>query len=609
MATAGPAATTSQATAPGDGRGLDARFAAVAEVARALSAPWSVNELLDLVMLRLTAALDADRSTLFLVDGEELWSKIAQGEEARQFRVRFGQGIAGWVAQTRRGVNVKNASEDPRFDPGWDHITGYQTRSMLCQPVLDRDDTVVGVVQVLNKNHGYFTVDDERLLSMMLSMTAISIVNAQLAEQLANKNAELYGTQRELADRVREIDMLYDLEREVAHSPNFDSAVRAVVERVSYTLHADLLQVAVRTETGGLVMFRAQGPESFEVLPLPKARGLVAKVFDDPRRYNPCDLPRHELERAAADEQLPWVPGSGLCVPLDRDDGLVGALAVYWKPGQHGALTEDQIRVVELTADQIGHALAQRQARHDREREERLAAIGGALASVVHDLKTPMTVASGYVQLLKLEDNPAERTELADGVLEQLRRMNEMTREVLGFARGDSELLLRKVVLPDFARELETLFASVFDGIDVRWTVQCLDRGFVRIDAGKVMRAIQNIARNAREALDDERPHRFDVILATDGDAFVVTCSDDGAGVPREFQHRLFEPFATHGKKDGTGLGLAMVKQVADNHGGTVQYRDSPQGGATFELRLPRAGNLSSRSTAPTPLPERTATS
>lgn len=592
------AAPNLAAPAQADLRPADIRLAAVSEVARALSAPWTADELLDLVMDRLTWALDADRSTLFLVDGDALWSKITRGGDVGQFRVPVGVGVVGWVAQRRRGVNIKNAYDDPRFDPSWDKVTGYTTRSLLCQPVLDREENLVGVVQVLNKRGGYFHVDDERLLSTILSMTAISIVNAHLAEQLATKNDELLKTQGDLADRVREIDMLYDLEREVARAPSFDGAVRAVVERVSYTLHADLLQVAVRTEGGGLVLYRALGPDFFEVLPLPKARGLVARVFDEPKRYNPCDMPKRELQQLAAEEQLPWVPAAGLCVPLERDDGLVGALAVYWKPGRHACMTEDQVRVVELTADQIGHALAQRQARQRQEREERLSAIGSALASIVHDLKTPMTVASGYVQLLKLEDDQAERASLADGVLEQLRRMTDMTREVLGFARGDNELLVVKVVMPDFAKELERLFGQVFADSQIRFGVECLDRGYARIDAGRVMRAVQNIARNARDALGDGREHRFDVKIQSDGADLVITCSDDGPGVPRDFQHRLFEAFATHGKADGTGLGLAMVKQTADLHGGTVVYRETPGGGATFELRLPRDAR-GGRGTAP----------
>lgn len=572
----------------------DPRLAAVAKVARALSAPLSLPETLEEILAAVRQAVDADRATLYIVDdAEEVLSSIAMGKEIRPIRLHFGQGLAGWVAQTRRTVNVKDAYQDPRFDASWDLENGYRTRSMLCQPVLDREDNLVAVAQVLNKRGGWFSVADEELLAAILSMAAISIVNARLAEKLAANNALLILARTDLANRVREIDMLYDLEREAARAATLDEAVRGVMERILCTLDADLLEMAVRREAGGLVLYRSAGPDFYDVVQLPTITGLMGKVFAAPQRYNPCDMAPGELARLAEEEQLPFVPAAGLCVPLERDTGFVGALAVYWKSGGHSCLTESQERVVELSADQIGHALGQRMARQQVERQDRLAAIGSALSAVLHDLKTPVTVASGYVQLLKMEDDAQERAQLSDLVLSQLAKMTEMTRDVLSFARGDRDLLMRKVLMTDLASDLRIALESVFDGSKVQWQVLCEDRGFARFDLNKVTRALVNLARNARDALDtcaakEDQPLLFQLTLVAQGDQLIFTAQDNGPGVPREFQHRLFEAFATHGKKDGTGIGLAMARRVALAHGGEVEYRETPGGGATFEMHLPR---------------------
>jgi signal transduction histidine kinase len=341
------------------------------------------------------------------------------------------------------------------------------------------------------------------------------------------------------------------------------------------------------------VLYRSAGPDFYDVVQLPTITGLMGKVFSAPQRYNPCDMAPGELARLADEEQLPFVPAAGLCVPLERDTGFVGALAVYWKTGGHSCLTESQERVVELSADQIGHALGQRMARQQVERQDRLAAIGSALSAVLHDLKTPVTVASGYVQLLKMEDDAQERAQLSDLVLSQLAKMTEMTRDVLSFARGDRDLLLRKVLMTELASDLRIALEGVFDGSKVQWQVHCEDRGFARFDLNKVTRALVNLARNARDALDTcaanpDQPLLFQLTLMAQGDQLIFTAQDNGPGVPREFQHRLFEAFATHGKKDGTGIGLAMARRVALAHGGEVEYRETPGGGATFEMHLPR---------------------
>lgn len=133
--------------------------------------------LLQLVMDNATRLLGADRSTLFLVDRErqELWSKIAQGIRCNEIRVPITEGIVGYVANTGETLNVPDAYKDPRFNPSIDRQTGYLTKSLLCMPLLDPHGKIVGVIQVLNKQSGTFTQDDERALAALCSQAAILI--------------------------------------------------------------------------------------------------------------------------------------------------------------------------------------------------------------------------------------------------------------------------------------------------------------------------------------------------------------------------------------------------------------------------------------------------
>jgi signal transduction histidine kinase len=69
----------------------------------------------------------------------------------------------------------------------------------------------------------------------------------------------------------------------------------------------------------------------------------------------------------------------------------------------------------------------------------------------------------------------------------------------------------------------------------------------------------------------------------------IITFADNGPGIPKEIEHRLFQSFATSGKKGGTGLGLAIVKKIAEEHKGSIVLHATRGGGATFELRIPQA--------------------
>lgn len=153
----------------------------------------NIDELLVVVMSGVTKAMDADRSTLYIVDHEQnkIWSKVAQG--TNPFFVSIGQGIAGYVAESGETLNVPDAYQDPRFDSGFDQRTGYVTRTVLCMPVKDRFGDVIAVIQAINKREGVFEPEDEDFLRAL---------GAQV--QLAIENSTLYADLKELFESMME---------------------------------------------------------------------------------------------------------------------------------------------------------------------------------------------------------------------------------------------------------------------------------------------------------------------------------------------------------------------------------------------------------------------
>src|SRR2546421_4909871 len=156
------------------------------DVMKAFSSELSVDQLLRRIMERPSAVLQADRSTLFLVDGRtrQIWSKVAQGDKLAEIRVPIGRGIAGTVAATGETINIADAYADPRFNQDVDRRTGYRTRTILCAPVRDGAGEIVGVSQVLNKAGGPFTKDDESLLAALSAQAFIALDNARLFESV-----------------------------------------------------------------------------------------------------------------------------------------------------------------------------------------------------------------------------------------------------------------------------------------------------------------------------------------------------------------------------------------------------------------------------------------
>ncbi len=161
------------------------RLASLLNVAQSLSNVMEIDELLFKIMEVVRQQLNADRCTVFLVDEErqELWSKLAHGLK-NEIRFPVSQGIAGYVARTGETLNIKNAYADPRFNPEVDKKTGYKTHNLLTMPMHNKQNKIIGVFQVLNKQSGPFTDDDEELLKAISSIAASAIENAQLYDEL-----------------------------------------------------------------------------------------------------------------------------------------------------------------------------------------------------------------------------------------------------------------------------------------------------------------------------------------------------------------------------------------------------------------------------------------
>jgi len=158
------------------------------EVISEISSDINIESLLKKVMSEATRMLNAERSTLFLNDEKtgELWSQVGEGLGGMQIRLPNHAGIAGSVFTSGKSINIPHAYADLRFNPAFDRKSGFFTRSILCVPVTNKDGKIIGVTQVLNKNNGSFTAEDESRLKTFTAQIAISLENASLFADVQN---------------------------------------------------------------------------------------------------------------------------------------------------------------------------------------------------------------------------------------------------------------------------------------------------------------------------------------------------------------------------------------------------------------------------------------
>ncbi len=565
---------------------LEKRFRCIQNIASALGSSLQLDEVLHTVAEQVTAMLDAERATVFLVEEEtrKLVARTIIGPELHNLELEPGQGVAGWVANTGKTLNIKDAYKDKRFDPHVDQATGFRTSSILCQPMVNYRGKIVGVIQVLNKKEGYFTVEDEHLLSTITTQATISIENSKYYTELHAANLNLWEAQENLRRNYGRLETLYNIQNQMTQTWEPAAVLKGVLREVTAAIPVGIGAILVTDPPPATLYVWRKGSDKVEELTPAMPGGLLGKVIRDGRGV--CDghngsglLP---ILHPMVDVDISCV----LAEPLPRSDGEpMGAICLGNRVGLLKFSAEDE-QITRIVARQVASALERLEAHQRLTRESNLALIGAALSGVLHDFKSPMGIISGYVQLMAEEEDEERRQEQARQVLHQFQHVNSMTQEVLAFARGETTLLKRYVYPARFLAELEELLKQEFAGRQIELRIDDRTREKIKADENKLKRLFFNIARNARDAMPEGGTFTIEARDLEKDVEFRLT--DTGVGIPESIRDNLFQSFVTTGKKDGTGLGLAIVKKIVDQHGGTVTFETEPGKGTSFVIRLPR---------------------
>lgn len=210
-------------------------------------------------------------------------------------------------------------------------------------------------------------------------------------------------------------------------------------------------------------------------------------------------------------------------------------------------------------------------------REQRLVSLGSMASVMAHELRNPLASLKGHAQLLaeELENDEPKRLQRAERVVSEAERLERLTSSLLDFVRDGP--LERETLTP--AALIERALHDL-DATRVRTELDAAP-ATLDVDAARMARALHNLIENALQA--DE--HGTVRVRVRDAGELVVEVRDHGPGIDKDA--KLFEPFSTT-RVRGTGLGLSVVRRIAEQHGGSVTGITHPEGGALFTLRVPQ---------------------
>lgn len=259
-------------------------------------------------------------------------------------------------------------------------------------------------------------------------------------------------------------------------------------------------------------------------------------------------------------------------------------------PEDARAIIQPKASVVELYDAEVALQSMETQLNQSLRQKERLAALGGAVSKISHDLRNILTTTQLLADRMEASDDPTVQRN-APKLVDSLSRAVNLCESTLTFGKAEEQApdisyFPMKLLLEDVV-EAEALAA---EGTEIDISLDAPDAVRMEADEDQIFRVVSNLVRNARQVLSNQKGKgQIRVVGSEDDEHWDIRISDNGPGVPERTIQTLFKPFEGSARTGGTGLGLAISAELVKGHGGSLELVENSEKGATFRIRLPKS--------------------
>jgi signal transduction histidine kinase len=229
-------------------------------------------------------------------------------------------------------------------------------------------------------------------------------------------------------------------------------------------------------------------------------------------------------------------------------------------------------------------------------RKSKLESLGVLLSKILHDLNNVISTLKIYHYIMNNTDDDVKKQECLDKINDSLENMTEMVSETFSFVRGEKNNLSTKVRVKDISNSIKAEYEEKAELEKVNFQVQVADdltNKLISVNTIQIMSALRNLIQNAFEELQECNNKQGDKKLIIRFKRLIndlqIEIQDNGRGLPVPVVERLFTPFVTEGKGEGTGLGISTAKEYVEQNGGSIDV-ETGINGTTFKIILPFVG-------------------
>ena len=384
--------------------------------------------------------------------------------------------------------------------------------------------------------------------------------------------------------QVEKMHKLIEASKSVNSSLDVDKLLGIILQSATSAVNADRGTVYLIDDVKQELWSKVLQGKSMVEIRLPIGKGIAGFVAATGETINIPDAYADPRFNPEVDKRTGYTTKTILCMPMKNKDGkIIGVFQLLNKLG--ASFSKDDEELLGALSIHASIAVENAQLAQQMVSNERLSAVGRMASTIIHDIKNPMGTLRVYAQVMKKKAPDAEVTKLADDMMKQIDRFVSMTQEILDFSRGVSSTNIQECDFADLIEMVLTFIERDLTKRNVQLNRNLQFAGTVNVDQDKLMRVFYNIAGNAADAMPNGG--QLTVNTFRKDNNVVVEFVDTGTGMPPEIKAKVFEPFVTYGKKHGTGLGMAIVKKVIDDHKAAIEIDSEMGKGTTVRILLP----------------------
>jgi signal transduction histidine kinase/DNA-binding response OmpR family regulator len=539
-----------------------------------LSQSQELKPLLERIIRLALDVIGAQVGSVMLLDdnGAELLISASVGlsEEVRQkTRVRVGESIAGFVAQSGEALLIPDISSDPRFAKF--SKGNYETKSLISVP-LKIKDRVLGVLNLSDPDHGtVFEENDLRLLETFASQAAIAIDDAENLEKPSKK--------------LNEFAVLYQLATEITTVDNSQDMTHLIYRSLSRIIDIDFalwLSWNERSETLVVNFWEGFGKKEAAALRSREVQLKDKTVYSAAVRTNAVKNLINEIPA------LRSAIKTFTSVPIITKGALHGLFCLGSR--QEDAFSENDEYIASIVASQATSIYEKQRAVLSA---TRLMTMGKMMSEISHDLKKPLTNISGALQIMRDRwPEIAQSDDFFHTAQQEIHRLDDLLKELLNFSNPTKYQLEQKKT-EDLIKRVIRLVENDLKKHKIEFTQHFEDElPGVLVNENEIVEVLLNLIINAIESMPSGGKlgiESFRELRSDNGRLYVVLkISDSGIGIAPEHLDRIFDRYFTT-KESGTGLGLAICERIIMAHNGEIKVESVAGRGTAFIIKLPSA--------------------